>query len=128
VPAIVIAEYEGEHAKVQVKSAQPLICLCHLLSLPGDPVIVRLHLKKKSRELDGGNMIVYPIVGGAKTADAKVSDLIAVDVSHPDPSVWLVQPKSELEAGEYALMLGTTNMNIFPFTITVGRSDEAFDK
>jgi hypothetical protein len=124
VPATVVAEYAGLHALTQVKPRQPTFCLCHLISLPGDPIIVRLHAKKQTRELDGGNMIVYPIVGGSKQADANKSDLIAVDVSHPDPHVWLVRPQGELEAGEYALMLGTQNMNIFPFTVVAVASHD----
>jgi len=91
--------------------------ICHILSLPGDPVLVRLHPKKLSRELDGGRMIVYPVVGGSKMADANKSDLIPVDVSQPDPQVWLVRSQSPLEPGEYALMLGTQNLNIYPFTV-----------
>jgi hypothetical protein len=78
---------------------------------------VRLHPKKLSRELDGGRMIVYPVVGGSKMADANKSDLIPVDVSQPDPQIWIVRSQSPLEPGEYALMLGTQNLNIFPFTV-----------
>jgi hypothetical protein len=117
VPAKVVAEYAGEHASTLVETAQPMICICHMISLSGDPVLVRLHPKKGSRELDGGKMIVYPLVGGSKMADANKSDLIPVDVSHPDPRVWLVRPQSPLEPGEYALMLGTQNISIFPFTV-----------
>ena len=88
-----------------------------MIYLPGEPVIVRLHSKKDSREFDGGKMIVYPVVGGSKMADANKSDLIPVDVSHPEENVWLVRPQTELSPGEYALMLGTQNLSIFPFTL-----------
>jgi hypothetical protein len=117
VPVKIVAEYEGEHAFTQVETAQPVLCLCHFMSLPGEPVLVRLHPKKGARELDGGKMIVYPVVGGSKMADANKTDLIPADVSRPDPRVWLVRPQSPLEPGEYALMLGTQNMSIFPFTV-----------
>jgi hypothetical protein len=117
VPAKIVAEYEGEHARTQVETVQPVICVCHFISLPGEPVLVRLHPKKGSRELDGGRMTVYPVVGGSKMADANKSDLIPADVSHPDPQVWLIRPQSPLEPGEYALMLGTQNISIFPFTV-----------
>ncbi len=117
VPATIVAEYEGLHAQTEIAPGQPVICLCHLVSLPGDPVLVRLHPKKASRELDGGRMIVYPVVGGSKMADANKSDLVPVDVSQPESMVWLVRPQQPLEPGEYALMLGTQNMNIFPFTV-----------
>jgi hypothetical protein len=117
VPAKVVAEYDGEHASAQVATAQPVLCICHFASIPGNPVLVRLHPKKGVRELDGGKMIVYPITGGAKMADANKTDLIPADVSQPDPQVWLVRPQVPLEPGEYALMLGTQNISIFPFTV-----------
>lgn len=117
VPAKVVAEYAGEHAATRVDSAQPVLCICHIMSLPGDPVLVRLHAKKGVRELDGGKMIVLPVVGGSKLADANKSDLIPVDLSHPDPQVWLIRPQVPLAPGEYALMLGTQNVSIFPFTV-----------
>jgi hypothetical protein len=122
VPAKIVAEYDGEHAPTQVETAQPIICICHMISLPGDPVLVRLHAKKGARELDGGRMIVYPVVGGSKMADANKSDLIPADVSHPDSQVWLIRPQSPLQPGEYALMLGTQNISIFPFTIAPASS------
>ena len=117
VPAKIVAEYEGEHAPTQLPDGQLTICICNLLSLPGEPVIVRLHPKKGTRELDGGKMIVYPVVGGSKTADANKSDLMAVHVAHPDPHVWLIRSQASLPAGEYALMLGTQNLNIYPFAV-----------
>jgi len=117
VPAKVVAEYEGDHAPTRAENGQPILCICHMVGLPGQPVLVRLHPKKASRELDGGKMIVYPVVGGAKTADANKSDLIAADLAQPDSQVWLIRPQSALPPGEYALMLGTQNINIFPFTV-----------
>ncbi len=117
VPAKVVAEYEGEHAATQATGGQPILCICHIISLPGQPVIVRLHAKKGVREFDGGKMIVYPVVGGSKVADANKSDLIPVEIAHPDPQVWLVRPQMALGAGEYALMLGTQNVALYPFSM-----------
>ena len=117
VPAKVVAEYDGDHASAQTEAAQPTICICHFYSIPGAPVLVRLHPKKGARELDGGRMIVYPVAGGSKMADANKSDLVPVDVSQPEPQYWLIRPQSPLEPGEYALMLGTQNISIFPFTV-----------
>jgi hypothetical protein len=117
VPAKVVAEYDGEHAPTRVEKADPVFCVCHFQSLPGEPALVRLHAKKNARELDGGRMIVYPVVGGAKMADASKSDILPVQVSHPNPQVWLIRATVPLEPGEYALMLGTQNMSIFPFTV-----------
>jgi hypothetical protein len=117
VPAKIVAEYQGEHAALRTAEQQPVICICHFNSLPGSPVLVKLHAKKDSRELDGGRMTVYPIVGGSKSADANKTDLIVADISQPEQHVWLVRPHAPLEPGEYALMLGTQNMSIFPFTV-----------
>jgi len=128
VPAKVVADYRGDHAIAQVLPGRPVICICHMMSLPGQPVIVRLHPKKDFRELDGGKMIVYPVVGGNKMADAKKSDLIPVGTSQPAPQVWLIRPQSPLEPGEYALMLGTQNLDIFPFTVMDASASAATGK
>ena len=114
VPAVAVAEYDGLHAAVQAGPGRPVICICHVISLPGAPVIVKLHPKKGARELDGGRL---PILG-SKMTEASKSDLIEVDVSQPENTVWLVQPREALPAGEYALMLGTQNMSIFAFTVS----------
>jgi hypothetical protein len=62
-------------------------------------------------------MFVYPVVGNSKMADANKSDLIPADVSRPDPHVWLIRPQAPLPPGEYALMLGTQNISIYPFAV-----------
>ena len=93
IPANLVAEYEGLHASTQIQPGRPVICLCHMISLPGNPVIVRLQPKKNSRELDGGKMTVKPIVEGSKIVDAKKSDLIPVKISQPENTVWLVRPQ-----------------------------------
>ena len=125
VPAKVVADYAGDHASTQAGLGQPVLCICHIVSLPGQPVIVRLHAKKDMRELDGGKMIVYPVVGGAKMADANKSDLFPVDVARPDPQVWLVRPQAPLPPGEYALMLGTQNISIYPFSVAAASNNSA---
>jgi len=56
-------------------------------------------------------------------ADASKSDLIPVEAFQPAPQVWLVRPQSPLQPGEYALMLGTQNLDIFPFTIAAVPAD-----
>ena len=78
VAANVVSEYDGPHAQIQIALDLPVICLGHLVSIPADPVIVRLHPKKSVRELDGGRMRVYPVVGGGKNVDANQPDLIRV--------------------------------------------------
>jgi len=125
VPGKVVADYAGEHAATQVPAGRVTICICHILSLPGNPVIVRLQSKKSVRELDGGKVIVYPLVGGSKMADANKSDWVPTIQEHPDPQVWLIHTQTQLPAGEYALMLGTQNLSIFPFTVVPASSAEA---
>lgn len=111
-PAAVVSDYDGVHAQVQVGPGRPVICLCRMMSLPGNPALVRLHPKKTFRELDGGKLHI-----GTKTAEAEQNDLIPSSVTQPESNVWLVQPQQDLPAGEYALMIGTQNMAIFPFTV-----------
>ena len=111
-PAEAVSDYEGLHARVQIEPGRPVICICHVLSLPGNPALVRLHPKKNFRELNGGNLHI-----GAKLAEAEKNDLVPTNVSQPESAVWLVQPQQALPAGEYALMLGTQNPSIFPFTV-----------
>jgi hypothetical protein len=113
VAGAVISEYPGLHAKLQIETRRPVICICHVLSIPGAPVLVRLHPKKDLRELDGGRL---PILG-AKIAEVKQSDLVPTEVVQPENTYWLVRATEDLPAGEYALMLGTQNMSIFSFTI-----------
>lgn len=113
-PAAMVSEYAGLHSQVQVRPGQPIICVCHLISLPGEPVLVVLHPvpKKDLRELRAGNLHI-----GIKTEEAEKSDLIPIHMSHPEETVWLLQPDQALPPGEYALMLGTQNLAIFPFTV-----------
>lgn len=114
VPAAIVAEYAGSKAATQIADQQPTICICHLLSLPGQPLLVRLRVKKEIRELDGGRL---PILG-AKLAEAKESDMVPIDVSQPEKNVWLIRPKAPIAEGEYALMLGPQNVAISPFGVS----------
>jgi hypothetical protein len=113
-PAAMVSEYDGLHAQVHIESGLPVICLCHVFSLPGEPAIVKLHPdpKKKFRELHAGNLHL-----GAKVEEAEKSDLVPVHIDHPEDTVWLIRPAEKLPPGEYALMLGTQNLSIFPFTV-----------
>jgi len=111
-PATAVSDYEGLHAQVQIEPGRPVICICHVLSLPGNPALVRLHPKKNLRELDGGNLHIR-----GKIEEAEKADLLAINISQPESTVWLVQPQQALPAGEYALMLGTQNVSIFPFSV-----------
>jgi len=113
VPAVAIAEYSGQHADVQIETHRPVLSTCNVPSFPGGPVLVRLHPKKDLRELDAGSVPVL----GAKIAEAKQSDVVPTEVSQPENACWLLRPREELPAGEYALVLPTQNLAIFAFTI-----------
>jgi hypothetical protein len=54
---------------------------------------------------------------GAKIAEAKQSDMVPTEVVQPENACWLLRPREDLPAGEYALMLATENLGIFAFTI-----------
>jgi hypothetical protein len=113
-PGAIIAEYPGEHAELQIENRRPVFSICNVPSIPGTPALVRLHPKKDSRELDAGRLPAL----GAKIAEAKRSDLVRAEVVQPENACWLMRPREDLPAGEYALMLGTQNLSIFAFTIT----------
>jgi len=111
-PAGAVSMYEGLHARAQIVPGRPVICICHMASLPGNPALVRLHPKNGFRELDSGKLHI-----GGKIAKAQEDDLIPIKVLQPESTVWLVEPQQALPTGEYALMLGTQNMSIFPITV-----------
>jgi len=111
-PARAVSIYDGVHAQVQIRPSQPILCICRTPSLHSAPVLVKLHPKKDSRELDGGRLSI-----GAKILEATVNDLVTVDVSRPESNIWLLRPRELLLPGEYAVMLGTQDLSIFPFTV-----------
>jgi len=113
VPATVVAEYQGPHAKLQIETRRPVFCICQVPAIPGGPVLVRLHLKKDTRELNGGRLPVL----GAKIAEAKQSDQVPTEAVQPEKACWLMRPRKDVLPGEYGLMFGTQNMDIFAFTI-----------
>jgi len=110
---VAIAEYSGQHAELQIETRRPVLSVCNFPSFPGGPVVVRLHPKKDLRELNAGRVPVL----GAKIAEAKQSDVVPTEVSHPENACWLLRPREDLPPGEYALMLPTQNLAIFAFTI-----------
>jgi hypothetical protein len=120
VAAQIRAEYRGPHATVQVKGAQPTVCVSHLMT-PADPMIVRLHEKKKDRELDGGSIRALPVVGGSKETKAESSIVVPTATEKPEYGIVLVRPQAALAPGEYAVMFGPTNLAIFDFGVEVAK-------
>lgn len=113
VPAKAVMEYDGEHAEAVLSTGHPLICICYVDRIPGQPVLIRLHAKKNSRELVSSTAVI-----GVSINEASKGDLVEIAVSKPESTVWLLEPREALPPGEYAVMLGTQNMDIFPFTVT----------
>ena len=112
ISASVIVEYQGQHAQLQIETRRPVVSLCNVPSLAGGPVLVKLHPKKDSRELDGGRLPIF----GAKIAEAKQSDQVPTEAVQPEKACWLLRPREDLPAGEYALLLGSKDIVIFSFT------------
>ena len=115
IPASVIVEYQGQHAQLQIETRRPVFSICNVPSFAGGPVLVKLHPKKDLRELDGGRLPVL----GAKIAEAKRSDQVPTEAVQPEKACWLMRLREDLPAGEYALLFGTQNIIIFPFTTAV---------
>ena len=115
VPGAIIAEYPGQHAGLQIETRRPVFSICNVPSFAGAPALVRLHPKRDSRELDAGRLPVL----GAKIGEAKQSDQVPTEAVQPENACWLLRPREDLPPGEYALMLASENLGIFPFTIAV---------
>jgi hypothetical protein len=113
VPGAIIAEYPGQHAELQIETRSLVFSICNVPAISSAPVLVRLHSKKDSRELDAGKLPAL----GAKIAEAKQSDQVPTEAVQPENACWLMRPREDLPAGEYALMLATENLGIFAFTI-----------
>jgi hypothetical protein len=115
VPADTVAEYDGAHAEIRVTAGRPIFCICLPQSSPTQPAVVKLHNYKDTRLFNAGRLPVL----GAIVAEAKESDLVPIDVHRqPKNMGWLLQPRLDLPPGEYAVMLGTQNLDVFPFTLT----------
>lgn len=121
IPASIVVEYPGQHAQLQIETRRPVFSICNVPSFAGGPVLVKLHAKKDLRELDGGSLPVL----GAKIAEAKRSDQVPTEAVQPEKACWLIRLREDLPAGEYALLLGTQNIIIFPFTTAVPPSGSA---
>ncbi len=64
---------------MKVELSQPVICICHVVSLPGNPVMVRLHHKKDFRELDAGKLHIRAKIAQADAADVIPAQQPALD-------------------------------------------------
>ncbi len=46
VAAVVIIEYRGQHAELQIETRRPVFSICNVPSFPGAPALVKLHPKR----------------------------------------------------------------------------------
>jgi hypothetical protein len=109
-----VVEYAGAHSQVEVHTAQA-ICVSHILS-PNVPMIIRLNVKKKIRELDSGT-VHASLTGGLKQGQAETSSIVATSTDNSDPGVIVLRPTTSLPAGEYAVMFGAQNLAILDFGV-----------
>lgn len=116
VAAPVVVEYSNPHASLQVHGAQPSICVYHIMS-PNSPMMVRLEVKKKTRELDSGTIRALPLGGSGHQAQADASILVPTTTVQAQDAVVVLHPQEDLAAGEYAVMFGAQNMGIFDFGV-----------
>jgi hypothetical protein len=114
VPASLAAEFPGRHAPVQASIQRPWICICHLDSPAVEILLVKLRVKKDSRELNGGRTPAP----GAKVGEAEQRDVIAIEEFDQQEGVRLIRPRAPLPEGEYALLVGRQNVAIFAFGVS----------
>jgi len=118
VPASIATEFPGRHAPVQVSAQRPWICICHLDTPVAEILLVKLRVKKDSRELNGGRMPVP----GAKVAEAEQNDVIPIEEFDQQEGVRLIRPRAPLPVGEYALLVGRQNVAIFAFGVSAANT------
>jgi hypothetical protein len=87
--------YEGVQA--QMAPAWPVLCICHILGLPGTPATARQHPNYKQGELEAGNLSM-----GARREEAQKNHLVETAATTAESNVWLVLPQEDLAEGAYA--------------------------
>lgn len=118
VSAPAIVEYARAHAGVQVQGLRPAVCVSHIMA-PGQPLLVRLHEKKNTRELDSGSLRAVPFANDTVQAHAAQNSVVPTTTSTQD-GITLLTPQNDLGPGEYAVMFGAQNMAILDFGIQLG--------
>jgi hypothetical protein len=116
VAAPMIVEYAEPHAAVEVQSARPTVCVSHLMT-SAPPLLVRLEIKKKTRELDSGSVRATPFVASSEQGHAQDSIIVPSSTTKPEYGILLLQPQTNLEPGQYAVMFGASNLAIFDFGV-----------
>lgn len=115
VAAPMVVEYAGQHATIQTHTARPQVCVVHIMS-SGDPILVRLTVKKQNRELDSGSVRAVPFTDASTQGHASASSLVPVTVSSHDGDTTIL-PQQNLAPGEYAVMFGAQNLGILDFGV-----------
>jgi hypothetical protein len=118
VAAPMVVEYANPHATVQIQTARPTICVSHLITT-APPLLVRLNVKKEIRELDSGSVRAVPFGDTSRQGHAQASSIVPTTTENPEDDLILIQPPTNLAAGEYAVMFGANNLAIFDFGVGV---------
>ena len=113
--------FRGAHAPLQIIDTRPVFYIKQLVqmaNIPGqsaqDVVIVRLDVKKKSREVqvsNGGSMFTF------KSGFSKESTP-AITASPISDTVFSVVPKNDLKPGEYMVTFNGFGISGYDFGIT----------
>ena len=123
VAAPVIVEYANPHAAVAAHRARPTICVSHLTTT-APPMLVRLDVKKKTRELDSGTVRAFPFGDTSRQGHAEASSLVSSTTQKPEYGIVLLSPQTNLDSGEYAVMFGASNLAIFDFGVDAGDTSQ----
>lgn len=113
VAAPMVVEYAEAHAQIQIHAMRPFVCVSHVM-FSGSPLLVRLEVKKKTRELDSGSVRAIPFANDSRQGQASANSVVPTTTSTEDGKT-ILEPQIDLSAGEYAVMFGAQNLAIFDF-------------
>lgn len=116
VAAPMVVEYANPHAAVDVHTDQPTICVSHLMT-SAPPMLIRLNVKKKIRELDSGSVRAIPFGDTSRQGHAVAGSIVPTTTEKPEYGIVLLQPQTKMDAGEYAVMFGADNLAVFDFGV-----------
>jgi hypothetical protein len=116
VAAPMVVEYANPHAAVDAHTSRPTICVSHLMTTD-PPMLVRLDVKKKLRELDSGSVRAIPFADASQQGHAQASSVVPTTTQKPEYGIVLLSPQTNMDPGEYAVMFGAANLAIFDFGV-----------
>jgi hypothetical protein len=108
----IINVYRGKEGSIEISERMPTFYVRDLAKHGRDVDIVRLEVKKDTREVREGSISMF----GVKNGPEHVSDAVA---DHLSEHVVRIMPKSNLKNGEY--LLGVGDSHIYDFGIKAGK-------